>query len=407
MRLYIYLQLSLKTLLFFVAATAARTTQTRPGICPWSQTERLLYPACASPQLLQELIAPELLVTPNHPSQSEWTGPDSCVNGTCVFSHSSQNGGLSLITSPMHAHVIQGYSVIPDGGVKPTPFREANILGKGIGLRANRTIKKGEVLLTRGPTLVAQVDGLVALEEGTRDLLYDISMQKLPRHRRDAFMAQMGDGVHGKIETNCFQMFVHGAGDRGTSHLGCYPEMARMNHDCRPNIHYRLSNMTLTAIAARDIEPDEELSVSYVDVFLHSKERKERIRRWGFECVCSLCTSSKDETETSDARLGRIAQLQADLNNFEQLKVTANTGAEYVALVEEEGLHAHLGSVYTRAALNFALFGDEARAQEYAQKAVKALSLELGPESGDVKAMRGLADDPKTHWTWGKRRRGL
>ncbi|KAI1258621.1 SET domain-containing protein [Xylariaceae sp. FL1019] len=371
------------------------------------QHQRLLYPACASPLLLQKLIAPQLLLTPDHPSQSEWTGPESCVNGTCVFSHSSQNGGLSLITSPVHAAVIQGYSVIPAAGAKPTPFREANMLGKGIGLKANRTIRKGEVLLTRGPTLVAQVDGLVALEEGTRDLLYDLSMEKLPRHRRNAFMAQMGNGVHGKIETNCFQMFVHGAGDRGTSHLGCYPEMARMNHDCRPNVHYRLSNMTLTAVAARDITPNEELSVSYVDVFLQSKERKERVRSWGFECVCSLCRSPKNETDASDARLRRIAQLQADLNNFEQLKVTADTGAEYVALVEEEGLDAHLGSVYTRAALNFALFGDEARAREHAQKAVGALSLELGPGHGDVRAMRDLAMNPRTHWTWGKRRRGV
>jgi hypothetical protein len=92
------------------------------------------------------------------------------------------------------------------------------------------------------------------------------------------------------------------------------------------------------------------------------------------------------------------------LNNFKDIKVTAETGAEYVRLHEEEGLHAHLGSAYTRAALNFALFGDEKRSREYAQKAAEELSIEKGPNSGDAQAMKGLAEDPRAHWTWGKRR---
>lgn len=85
--------------------------------------------------------------------------------------------------------------------------------------------------------------------------------------------------------------------------------------------------------------------------------------------------------------------------------MTAESGADYVTLHEQEGLHAHLGSAYTRAALNFALFGDEKRAQEYAARAAEELDIEKGPDSGDAWAMRGLAEDPKAHWTWGKRRK--
>jgi hypothetical protein len=62
------------------------------------------------------------------------------------------------------------------------------------------------------------------------------------------------------------------------------------------SVHYRISNITITALAARDIFPGEELSVSYVDIFLPSKERKERIRKWGFECMCALCQGPKNET---------------------------------------------------------------------------------------------------------------
>lgn len=52
----------------------------------------------------------------------------------------------------------------------------------------------------------------------------------------------------------------------------------------------------MTTIASRDIQRGEELTVSYVDVFLPSKERKQRIRTWGFECACALCQGPRNET---------------------------------------------------------------------------------------------------------------
>jgi hypothetical protein len=64
--------------------------------------------------------------------------------------------------------------------------------------------------------------------------VYDAAMARLPKSRRDAFLAQMGHDMHAKIETNCFLTFVHGVGDEPSSHLTCYPDIARFNHDCRP-----------------------------------------------------------------------------------------------------------------------------------------------------------------------------
>ncbi|KAJ8128906.1 hypothetical protein O1611_g4724 [Lasiodiplodia mahajangana] len=369
-----------------------------PGTCPWNPTiQKLRPPACASPDFIRRLV---LAPTPS----GQWSAPEHCANETCVFSHAAQNGGVALITSPQHAHIIQNYAIEDDAGAFPPPFYVEDIEGKGIGLRANRSITKGEILMVRAATLVVQTDGIAELEDEVRDRMYDIAMARLPKSRRDAFMAQMGRDVHDKIDTNCFQIFIHGAGEKGTSHLACYPDVARLNHDCRPNIHYRITNTTITALAARNIQSGEELAISYVDVFLPSKQRKERIRGWGFECMCPLCQGPKNETVASDRRLRRIKQLKTDLNNFKEIKVTADTGAEYTALHEEEGLHAHLGSAYTRAALNFALFGEEERSREYALKAVEELDIEKGPESSDAQAMRELAENPQAHWTWGKRR---
>ncbi|TGJ88730.1 hypothetical protein E0Z10_g91 [Xylaria hypoxylon] len=358
----------------------------------------LRTPACASPDFIRRVTLP-----PVSPS-AQWTGPEHCVNGTCIFTNAAQSGGISLIVSPQHAHIIQSYAFDVDGGAYPPPFYTEEIDGKGIGLRANRSIAKGEVLMTRAPTLVAQTEALVEWEVAVRDMMYDMAMARLPKDRRDAFLAQMGRDMHDKINTNSFQFFILGTEEGGTRHLAAYPDIARLNHDCRPNVHYRITDTVITTIAARDIQRGEELTVSYTDVFLPSRERKERIQNWGFECACALCQGPKNETRASDKRLRRIEKLKADLNNFQEMKVTAETGVEYAALHEEEGLYAHLGSAYTRAALNFALFGDEERSREYAWKAAEALSIEKGPESGDAQAMRGLAEDPRAHWTWGKRR---
>ncbi|KAI1271693.1 hypothetical protein F5Y07DRAFT_331581 [Xylaria sp. FL0933] len=370
-----------------------------PGTCPWNPTiQTLRTPACASPDLVRKIVLPPIAPA------DEWRGPDHCVNGTCVFSNAAQNGGISLITSPEHARIIQSYAVPADGGAYPPPYYVEEIEGKGIGLRANRSIAKGEVLLVRGPTLIAQTEAIMELDVVVRDMMYEYAIAQLPQSRRDAFLGQMGRDIHDKINTNSFQFFVHGGDEKGTRHLAAYPEVAKFNHDCRPNVHYRISNAVITAVAARDIQEGEELAISYVDIFLPSRKRKERIRSWGFECACALCQGPKNETIASDKRLRRIEQLKNDLNNFQEMKVTAETGVEYTALHEEEGLHAHLGSAYTRAALNFALFGDEERSREYALKAAAELDIEKGPESGDAQAMRSLAENPRAHWTWGKRR---
>ena len=87
-----------------------------------------------------------------------------------MFSNAAQNGGISLIASPQHAQIIQNYAIEADGGAYPPPYYTEMIEGKGIGLRANRSIEKGEVLMVRAPTLVAQTEVIVELEVGARDM---------------------------------------------------------------------------------------------------------------------------------------------------------------------------------------------------------------------------------------------
>lgn len=110
------------------------------------------------------------------------------------------------------------------------------------------------------------------------------------------------------------------------------------------------------------------------------------------------------EGRASDARLQKIVELEKKLDDFADTSVTAGTGAELAKLYQDERLDIYLGHVYTRVALNYALFGEVEKAQEYASIAVGAVEREFGPDAGDIRSMKILAQDPRNHWTWGRRR---
>jgi hypothetical protein len=155
--------------------------------------------------------------------------------------------------------------------------------------------------------------------------------------------------------------------------------------------------------AARDIQVDEELTVSYIDETLHYEERRARLRNWGFNCTCSLCRLDEVDRAVSDGRLNRIKSLERDLDNFRDNHVTADSGRELVELYEKERLDIYMSQPLARAAINYALFGDEEKAREFGARAAESVLVELGEMAGDLEPMRLLARDPRQHWSWGQR----
>ncbi|XXH01787.1 hypothetical protein Hte_008148 [Hypoxylon texense] len=387
---------------FLVLSGALARADALAGICPSSPLQ-VAYQICVNSEYVRA-------VSEKNPRDAttlelSWNKPEHCVNDTCIFSNERVGDGIVLLTTERNAIIASNFPISAQTKANVLPFHVAEVPGKGVGIIADRKIRTGEIILIRTPTMMIQTAPHVGLELGTRDMLYDLAVQKLPSKGRELFMGQMGKDVYDKIETNCFQLYIDGANESG-SHLGCYPEISRFNHDCRPNVHYRISNMTHTTVAARDIAPGEELSISYIELMLPRDERRARLRKWGFECACSHCGVSDAQAAASDARLRRIEELEGVLEDFNETAVAADTGARLAALYEQERLHVHLGRAYTRAALNFALFGEAGRARAYARAAAEALEREAGPDSADARAMRVLADDPRKHWTWGKRRKG-
>ncbi|KAJ8105151.1 hypothetical protein ONZ43_g7540 [Nemania bipapillata] len=166
------------------------------------------------------------------------------------------------------------------------------------------------------------------------------------------------------------------------SHMALYPEVARINHGCKPNAFVRFSptSFDVKVIAFRDIEVGEEITISYIPLN-HPREKRQRdLRRWGFECKCSLCAASKTEIAASDYRREKIASLQADvMKAIDELDGTTAVRAAYeiLALVKAEDIPPMVASQYEVLARLFWKAGDIETATNYAQESLKTL-VDLG-----------------------------
>lgn len=204
--------------------------------------------------------------------------------------------------------------------------------------------------------------------------------------------------------TNAFQMDVGGLGEEG-HHLGNFPDVSRFNHDCRPNVAFRIDEkLTHHTHAVRDVPAGEELTLSYMNPFeTHAVRQQHILGSWGFQCTCQHCSMSEEGIRASDRRLFEIDELEAELGDFTSSKASIKMVERLLELYRIERLEAKVHGAYVLAALNYNLFGDAKNAKKFADLAVEAGIIEYGENAEDVEAMRTLARNPKGHFTWMKR----
>lgn len=73
------------------------------------------------------------------------------------------------------------------------------------------------------------------------------------------------------------------------------------NHSCAPNCTKVYIGNAVFVRASRAMDAGEELSLAYCDVSLGLDSRRDRLRKWGFECRCRRCLS---ETSNNVAAAG-------------------------------------------------------------------------------------------------------
>ncbi|KAF4778141.1 hypothetical protein HER10_EVM0000420 [Colletotrichum scovillei] len=352
-------------------------------------------------------------------SDEGWQGPHSCAGAYCAYSRPSfANGrGIVLVSTAYNAEEASHLAAFAKESIKGEGdselFRVVEMPGKGLGVIANQHIRRGQRIMAHPPAVVVHRRFVDDIDLENQYRLLDVAAGKLPRDTRKTFMAQMGQSrehqstghkVHDIMHTNSFEL---GLGIRDGHHFGNYPEVSRYNHDCRPNVAFYIddSDMRHYTHAIKDIQPGEELTISYVDSLSSRAVRQDRAQRnWGFGCTCQQCSLSEAFIRSSDQRLGKMWQIEQQMSHWNGAKVDEEMIEELISLYRQEQLdQSHGSDAFRLAALNYNSLGMEKEALEYAKLAEEQFMLEKGPRAKQVQDMRDLMQDPKEHYSWRQR----
>ncbi|KAJ8116299.1 hypothetical protein OPT61_g2248 [Boeremia exigua] len=332
----------------------------------------------------------------------------------CTFSDEKFAGGrgIFIVTSPDRAQEIlkktaftQNAALNQINDQKNPPFVQQEFPGKGRGLIANKTIHRGDQIFAASALLIRNRD-VYLLEEKYRLGIVQWGVETLPEKSKTLFWSLLdhfkGDPVDQRISTNAFQVYVNGA-----MYDAVIPEIAMLNHDCRPNAAYFWDEETLSHYvhATQTIHPGEEITITYI---YNEKSRLERMDHlkaiWGFGCSCSTCSAHPFMADRSDERLQQISDLTSKINDWSpQSEATPEMAETLITLYQQERLFASLGVPYKYAAEAYASYGDRHNTIRYAGLSAEYTTLDKGFRDSDAEEMRAMAKNPELSWSWKKR----
>lgn len=178
--------------------------------------------------------------------------------------------------------------------------------GKGLGMFATCTIKPGEIILCERPLIRISED----LVNNHRKLGYNMiprifnqqtsedraRCMALTWQREDfkKYVARINwlDTEDDPIYWAIWQNNAYTNNDRDFAILSL--DGARINHSCVPNATFDSENLRdmFCVRAVLDVQPGQEIFISYVPLMKPREKRQEGLGKYGFICDCALCRSS-------------------------------------------------------------------------------------------------------------------
>ncbi|KAF2726847.1 SET domain-containing protein [Polyplosphaeria fusca] len=332
----------------------------------------------------------------------------------CVFTHQSFAGGrgITIIDTATNAYRMLSKPAFTHPEVlnrvndfTSPPFSVHEFPIKGRGLVANKTLHRGTQIFASTPLVLANPSSY-DLSASERLALQHRGIATLPPASQSLFWTLLdhfkGDAVEDRINTNAFEVYISSSMTHAV-----LPEIAMLNHDCRPNAAYFFDEETLShhVHATQTIFPGEEITITYIN---NERSRDRRVKNlkqnWGFECSCSSCSAHPDLVAESDARLAQMEVLAEKLGDWsEESTATPGMAETLVSLYEQERLFASLGAPYKLAAEAYAAVGDRWNAVKYARLGAELEVLDKGFRDQGVGQMRGMAEKVEMSWSWKKR----
>lgn len=280
--------------------------------------------------------------------------------------------------------------------------------GKGVGLVARRALARGELIIREPPTLVVHLDARRDVADEARLRMQRAAVGLLPPGARAETLGLMGrwggDEIEDRLRTNSFVISL----EEPMDHHALFTQMSRLNHACRPNCVYQFDRRTLThkVYTIQDVEPGQELTISYIEPVATYEERRKILQTWGFNCSCSACGLPEAERRASDRSVGLIREYTRALRDWSaQSRGTPGLAERLVRLYREEGLYTDIADAFQLASWAYGAVGDRHNALRMASSAV-GFGLLAWREMGiRINETLLFMMDPEAHWTWGKRGR--
>lgn len=376
----------------------------------------------------------KLLANELWPISSTCAGRHNETEEFCIFSNPDFAGGrgITILTTPAEAVAIAQSPAFAEGdlykGVKDfnaaasDKWHVEEVPNKGMGLVASRNLAMGDHIMSVSAAIMTDFDiwDHVSVDQVRR--MQTEGIGHLPKNHREIFMnLSTHDGadsheeqVYKIILTNAFdisdvEIITRPKDAQSVNFFTVFPEVSRMNHDCRPNAHYYWDPDTFTqnVFATRDILAGEEITITYVELLLPRDERVARLdETWHFPCACSSCTQVDRIVEASDARISQILDLQGQFTDYTAAShATPEMAEALVSLYEQERLYSRLYEAYTYAAVEFNAVGRVWEAIKYARLAIRHGFVAAGPKNDDHYELAALAENPTTHWSYMMRRK--
>lgn len=376
-------------------------------VCFWG----FVPPDLTCPVLKHHVLSQDVLGG-NDTALYRWKGGDQCEDGICLYWNRGFAGGrgIAVLTGADQVQPVKAAGdillslQISLADSSNLPYHTAEVTGRESGIIADKKLARGDPIMGYPPVLLVHQSFYEELPLEKQQSLLDLAIDSLPPPTRDMLISELSHiptenrGLS-TLSKKAFLLDLGGADGRG-HHYGSFPEVSRLNHNCRPNAAFYVDPVTLMHIttAARTIGPGDEINISYLNPLAPHTERQSRAQEiWGIECKCSQCSLPTDEVAESDSRLSEIKWIEGQLSDFDSQEVTVGLISYLLQHHGNERLEAKLARAYTLAALNMNSLGYEKRAAKFAQLAIDAALIENGGGSSDAKMMKELLEGPEAH----------
>jgi hypothetical protein len=204
-------------------------------------------------------------------------------------------------------------------------FEIRHAAGKGFGVFAKQLIPRGTRILAEHAlvsitkadnNIIVAADRLPALH---RKALLSLSLNQSRRFSilalLEAFwysIPRMGNIITNRNLINAFRNNNFALEDKdGTQ--ACFEMIARINHACVPNAQANFNSALrqFTVHAVQDIAVSEEVTISYLDNQLASREVRQKLLKQShdFVCRCPVCDPTTPTSRESEARRVEIRNM--------------------------------------------------------------------------------------------------